>query len=337
MSGYNNLKKRLDYRGGARVEDRMVADKLWSMKSAIHGGAYQHATILLQENQTDNLFTRKFKALINPDKLKNDYDQKIISIPYKDIQLNAPKQPTTTKGQVEVGLKPGDVFYWEETDSYWIVYSHYKEELAYFRGDIRECEETVQIGEHIYHIYFKDSDETTIPWQQKGGISWNDINYSAIMYITQNDETLAYLHRFAKIKINNVPWEVAAVDRHGGKGIIEVALIEDYSNTIKDEQENIIKEEEQIKEQQKQEVIEKELPYIDGADVVYPYDTVSYTIKNVDSEGKWILNTKKAKVLNIDSTSITIEIITSRSGNFNLQYIVNDEIVTELAVTIASL
>ena len=337
MSGYNNLKKRLDYRGGARVEDRMVADKLWSMKSAIHGGAYQHATVLLQENQTDNLFTRKFKALINPDKLKNDYDQKIISIPYKDIQLNAPKQPTTTKGQVEVGLKPGDVFYWEETDSYWIVYSHYKEELAYFRGDIRECEETVQIGEHTYHIYFKDSDETTIPWQQKGGISWNDINYSAIMYITQNDETLAYLHRFAKIKINNVPWEVAAVDRHGGKGIIEVALIEDYSNTIKDEQENIIKEEEQIKEQQKQEIIEKELPYIDGADVVYPYDTVSYTIKSVDSEGNWILNTKKAKVLNIDSTSITIEITTSRSGNFNLQYIIDDKIVTELTVTIASL
>ena len=157
------------------------------------------------------------------------------------------------------------------------------------------------------------------------------------MYITQNDETLAYLHRFAKIKINNVPWEVAAVDRHGGKGIIEVALIEDYSNTIKDEQENIIKEEEQIKEQQKQEIIEKELPYIDGADVVYPYDTVSYIIKNVDSEGKWILNTKKAKVLNIDSTSITIEITTSKSGNFNLQYIIDDEIVTELAVTIASL
>jgi len=74
MSGYNNLKKRLDYRGGARVEDRMVADKLWSMKSAIHGGAYQQATVLLQENQTDNLFTRKFKALINPNKLKNDYD-----------------------------------------------------------------------------------------------------------------------------------------------------------------------------------------------------------------------------------------------------------------------
>ena len=337
MSGYNNLKKRLDYRGGARVEDRMVADKLWSMKSAIHGGAYQQATVLLQENQTDNLFTRKFKALINPDKLKNDYDQKIISIPYKDIQLNAPKQPTTTKGQVEVGLKPGDVFYWEETDSYWIVYSHYKEELAYFRGDIRECEETVQIGEHIYHIYFKDSDETTIPWKQKGGISANDINYSAIMYITQNDETLAYLHRFAKLKINGVPWEVAAVDRHGGKGIIEVALIEDYSNTIQDEQENINKQEEQLKEQQKQEVIEQALPYIDGPDVVYPFDTASYTIKNVDTEGTWILNTKKAKVLNIDSTSITIEITTSKSGNFNLQYIVGDQIAAELSVTIGSL
>jgi len=79
------------------------------------------------------------------------------------------------------------------------------------------------------------------------------------------------------------------------------------------------------------------LPYIDGPDVVYPFDTASYTIKNVDTEGTWILNTKKAKVLNIDSTSITIEITTSKSGSFNLQYIVGDQIAAELSVTIGSL
>ena len=73
-----------------------------------------------------------------------------------------------------------------------------------------------------------------------------------------------------------------------------------------------------------------ELTFVDGK-------TEIYTIKNVDTEGAWILNTKKAKVLNIDSTSITIEITTSKSGSFNLQYIVGDQIAAELSVTIGSL
>lgn len=327
MSGYETLKKRLDYRGGAVPQNRMIQDKLWSLRSAIKNGSYQTATIILQENQTDNQFIKKFKSLINPDKLKNDYDQKIISIPYYDIQLNAPKEETTTKGMVEVGLKVGDVFYWEETDSYWIVYLQHKNELAYFMADIRQCKATTIIGEHTYHIYFKGSDETTIPWIEKDNKSRNQLNYSAEIYITKNEETLAYLHRFAKLKINGIPWEVAAVNSDSGDGIIKVALQEDYSNTIKDEQEKIIKNPDQE---------DTENPCIDGESIVYPLETYIYNIKNVDVEGKWILNTKKAKVVNIDFTSITIEITTLKSGSFNLQYKYNDKIV-EKFITIQSL
>jgi hypothetical protein len=51
--------------------------------------------------------------LINPDKNKPDYDNKILSIPYKDICLNAPRIGKTTQGEEEVGIKPGDVFVWK--------------------------------------------------------------------------------------------------------------------------------------------------------------------------------------------------------------------------------
>ena len=79
MSGLENLQKRLQYRGGNQ-EGRMIKDKLQTLKKALIY-SYQGATIELADG-------REFRCLINPDKLKNDYDNKIISIPYKDICLN---------------------------------------------------------------------------------------------------------------------------------------------------------------------------------------------------------------------------------------------------------
>jgi len=42
---------------------------------------------------------REFRCLINPDKLTNDLDNKIISIPFKDICLNADRVGATTEGE----------------------------------------------------------------------------------------------------------------------------------------------------------------------------------------------------------------------------------------------
>jgi len=42
--------------------------------------------------------------LINPDKLKQDYDDKIVSVGF------------------EAGFKSGDVFEWVGTNSYWLIY-----------------------------------------------------------------------------------------------------------------------------------------------------------------------------------------------------------------------
>jgi hypothetical protein len=44
--------------------------------------SYQAATAILPNG-------REFRCLINPDKNKPAYDNKILSIPYKDICLNA--------------------------------------------------------------------------------------------------------------------------------------------------------------------------------------------------------------------------------------------------------
>ena len=44
------------------------------------------------------------RALINPDKNKMDYDDKMVSVHFED------------------GYEPGDVFEWMGTNSYWLIY-----------------------------------------------------------------------------------------------------------------------------------------------------------------------------------------------------------------------
>ena len=72
MSGLENLTMRLNFRGGNRQVDRMNADKLKSLKSALLY-SYQSATAKLADG-------REFRCLINPDKIKNTYDNKYISL-----------------------------------------------------------------------------------------------------------------------------------------------------------------------------------------------------------------------------------------------------------------
>lgn len=105
--------------------------------------SYQAATAVLADG-------REFRCLINPDKLKPAYDNKIISIPFKDVRLNPEQEDKekTTIGEEEIGMKPGDVFLWKETNTYWLVYLRYIEEDAYFRAEIRRCDTTVTINDN---------------------------------------------------------------------------------------------------------------------------------------------------------------------------------------------
>ena len=153
----------------------------------------------------------------------------------------------------------------------------------------------------------------------------------SLIAITKNEETDEFFHRFQKVKIYGKPWEVQAVDRIGGDDILEITLKEAYTNSIEDAELEIRKEEEG---QEQPPLIE---PYILGEDVVYPYDVKSYSIVGLPPEGEWtISDNKKAKFLECKDGRVTIEITTTRSGNFNLSYIVEDTLV-ELSIKVDSL
>lgn len=322
MSGLENLETRLNYNGGKNQQTRMNESKLRSLKKALLY-SYQAATAVLVDK-------REFKCLINPDKLKTDYDDNIISIPFSDICLNAERIGKTAEGIQVIGMKAGDVFTWKENNTKWLVYLPILEETAYFRAKIRKCNYTIEIDDKTYDICLAGPSERMIDWVKKNIEVFNKENYTASLYVTKDETTSAFFHRFNIIKINNKPWEIQAIDDLSIEGVIEVALKETYQNTIEEEVEK-----ERNEEIESAPVIRSSV-YIDGPDITFPYGEESYTVIGA-SGGTWELDTNKVIIRNQTDTTVDIEVVTGKSGNFTLKYKRENEDDIELFVTIESL
>ena len=308
MLGLKNLKNRLNYMGGANQEARMNADKLRTLKKALLY-SYQAATAILSDN-------REFRCLMNPNKLGLDYDEKIISIPFKDVCLNKDKIGSTTEGLESINLKVGDVFEWKENGTHWIVTLQKDEETAYFRAICRKCRFSVKVNDKDYWVYVRGPVEQSILWAQKNGDYFNKLNNSLIMFITKDENTSKFFERFEIIKLKGKPWEVQAVDSISSDGLIEVALKETYSNTIADS----------LPEIEIVNIDNKEESYIKGPAQVKPYDIIEYSIENInDLENySWFINNKKASIKEIIDNKVKIEIISGRSGSFLLTFVCGD-------------
>ena len=98
----------------ADQQERMIADKRKTLDK-VFLYSYQGADVKKVDDEESH------KALINPNALKPDYDDKIISIPF------------------ESGFTTGTIFNWERTGTHWIIYLQDLTELAYFKGDVRKC------------------------------------------------------------------------------------------------------------------------------------------------------------------------------------------------------
>lgn len=317
------MKERINYNGGKEQESRMNVDKLRTLKKALLY-SYQAATARLTDG-------REFRCLINPDKLKTRYDEKIISIPFFDIQLNpelkeSKKFQKTSKGEEEIGMKPGDVFTWKENNTDWLVYLRRYEETAYFRAEIRKCDYEIEVNDKKYKVYIGGPDESAIIWNKVKKIEWNDLNYSLTMYITKDKNTEAFFHRFTKVEINERPWEVQAVDSISQDGIIIIALKETYENSV----------EKAVEKEKVDTYVDLTQPYIKGPGTVYPYDVVTYYIKNA-AGGEFIAEGSGFEIASQDAESIKLGIVTGKSGSFTLKYKIQDKEDIVLPITIGSL
>ena len=304
MLGLENLKNRLKYMGGANQEARMNVDKLRTLKKALLY-SYQAATAILSGN-------REFRCLMNPNKLNLDEEEKIISIPFEDICLNTKKLETTN-------LKTGDVFEWKENESHWMVLLNKDEETAYCRAICRRCRTQVEINGTQYWVYVKGPAEESMSWSKGGNVYFNDLNYTLTMFITKDENTKEFFKRFQKVKVHGNNWEVQAIDTISSEGIIEVALKEDYNNTIEDTYPTPEAPEEVVPSR----------AYIKGPSQVKPFDIIEYTLEKTSLFGTWAINNDKAKIIGTDSKKIIVEILASKPGKFSIVFRSNVSVLTK--------
>jgi hypothetical protein len=87
LPALDQMALRLNIRGGYPQQERMIKDKRWSLDHATKY-SYQAAKI----RHTDSVDKEEAPALINPDKTKQNYDDKVVSVGF------------------EYNYKPGDIF-----------------------------------------------------------------------------------------------------------------------------------------------------------------------------------------------------------------------------------
>ena len=170
LGGVQMMAKRLQYGGGFPQQDRMIKDKRWTLDHATKY-SYQAAKVKLLDK------AQVAKALINPNKLTQDYDDKILSLGY------------------EYNFKPGDIFEWCNTNSKWIIYLQDLDELAYFKGKIRRCRYQVSWFDEnnevqTTYMAVRGPVETSINFIQKNQISVDNPNHSLNILMPKNEATL---------------------------------------------------------------------------------------------------------------------------------------------------
>lgn len=231
LSGLQSLSDRLKFAGGWGQQGRMVLGKARTLDRALMY-SYAGVDFKIVQSTTDKFRTELARGLIEPDKLKQDYDDKILTTPWKSE------------------VKAGDVIEWVGTNSFWIVYLQELNEIAYFQSALRRCQYTIDwldaAGEkHSTYAAVRGPVETKIDFIQKQGISVDEPNHTLNILIPKTDEALKYFRRYAKFYLKgcsesapNVCWRVEGIDWVGIPGVLEINATEYYANEVEDDVKN---------------------------------------------------------------------------------------------------
>lgn len=323
MSNFEMMRKRLEWQGGIAQEDRMIKDK-WRTLLRTLKYSYQACDIALAQAQQEILNEGLepehpiVRALINPDKNKQDYDDKILSVDYIHQ------------------FKPGDVFEWKNTGTHWIIYLQQLTEDAYFRGEIRRCR---------YKIKFKDEDgnicytyaairgpvETQIDSIQKNQERIDKPNLSLNILMPRNEVTIKAFDRYKEFILDGRCWKVKAVDPISmtidRQGVLEVNAQEDYINEVTDDETNEIKD---------GLIVEPDEPTpnseINGETFIKPAIPEIYSV-DIDG-GTWCIreNNVPVDIEPIDNKSVQITWKKMTSGQFTLVWNSGSDIYEKVIV-----
>lgn len=320
MNNLELMHKRLEYFGGLKQEDRMINDKYRAfLKSLLY--SYQGCNVELVQKYTDCFELEEtqpqYRALINPDKLKQDYDDKVLSIDYK------------------YNYDLGDIFKWVGTDTNWIIYLRALTEDAYFRGEIRLCRHKIKFKDEKGNICstwaaIRGPVETQIESIQKGQVRVDKPNLSLNILLPKNEQTLFAFDRYSEFLFAGKCWQVQAPDSISMKNIIEVNAEEYYINKETDDK---------IEEIKNGLVIEPVDPspdtIIKGETFIKPNIAEIYEAPDVG--GKWkVVENYPVCLIPIDDLRVKVIWQKTVSGQFTLEWY-KDHIVETKTIVVESL
>lgn len=292
--------KRFEAQGGYSIQERMIENKRRTLESALWS-SYQSAEIVKMDAED----TTPAKALINPHKLTEDYDTKMLSIGF------------------EYHLECGDIIEWLGTQTFWLVYLQQLTEIAYFRATIKRCNYQIswetEDGKHSVYAAIKGPDKLDLQTSVKHGISIDTPNYSITFLVPQNDSTKEFFKRYTKFYLKDCDtcWRIEGVDSLSTPGVIEVYAKEYYANKDEDKDGIVGGLIEEIAPNTKEE--EKA---IRGETFIKVKQSATYSFDG-NVAAKWSVDDKYPVVLEVDSRDsrkVTLKWTASYSGQFELHY-----------------
>ena len=311
------MRKRFEWQGGIAQEDRMIKDKYRTFVKTLQY-SYQGADVQLVQKYTEcaTVENQTYRALINPNKLKQDYDDKVLSIDYA------------------AGYESGDIIKWEGTNSHWLIYLQELTEDAYFRSGIRRCR---------YQIKFKTEDgkicstwaairgpvETAIDTIQKNQIRVDRPNWSLSILLPLNNQTKQFFDRYSEFLFAEKCWRVEAIDTISIPNVMEVIAQEYYIDKDTDDITNELKDGLVI------EPVVEENAAISGNTFIKPNIPELYSMNRAG--GAWkVLENYPVCIEIIDGSTIQLTWQKMTSGQFTLQW-TDGTIVEEKIIVVESL
>ena len=278
------LKKRAMAANNDRQHNRMIMDKLRSLHRALLY-SYQAAWIK-KDGDPDAMWVR---ALINPDRVKFDYDEKIVSTDF------------------EHGFKPGDTFEWgKDTGSHWIILKPEDTEIAYLRANCRRCKYLVAIDPETHEefgqwVAIRGPVETKINHIQKAGLVADVPNLTLQIYMADTEQNRRTFERYKRFEYDGRYWKVQAPDFISTPGVFDIQVEEDYE---------CHNDEMFIRVEEHTEPIPDDVNEIIGDVNVKPLEPHWYRMK-FDDEGEWEITLPALKNKEVDDV-IEYKIVANR-------------------------
>ena len=284
-----------------RQHNRMVFDKKRSMHRAL---LYSYQAAWVKKDAEGEDYVR---ALMNPDKVKFDYDEKILSVDF------------------EYGYHPGDTFEWGRgTNSHWIVLKQEMTELAYFRANCRRCQLLTATDPETKESFsqwvaIRGPVETKINTIQKAGLVVDVPNLTLDIYMKDTEVNRRTFERYQNFEFDGRFWKVQAPDFISTPGVFEIQAEEDYDCK---HGELIV----EVTDPNPVPTVEENA--IDGPTFVKPLETHVFSVRKEVEKVNWSIELPASKQKDIkdvveykiDGTNIEVTWIAMISGSYIIRY-----------------